>query len=109
MRPVQVASVTDIVSFAYVGALEKAIEAHAITDMRTDHCKQCVLATRVGDFFTVHSSNGNAQFDIAGSVDVPLVSCLWADDGDICAVATSLPSLVMLSKDFDVVGECEAG
>jgi hypothetical protein len=70
---------------------------------------QCVLTTRNGDFFTASCSSGSAQFDIAGSIDVPVIACQWADDGDVCAVATSVPSIVMLTKEFDVVGECEAG
>jgi hypothetical protein len=71
--------------------------------------RQCVLTTRDGGFFTANCSNGKARFEVAGSIDVPVVACLWADDGDVCAVATGVPSLVILTKDFDVIGECEAG
>jgi hypothetical protein len=67
------------------------------------------LATRNGDFFTANCSSGKARFEIAGSIEVPVIGCQWADDGDVCAVATGVPSLVMLTKEFDVVGECETG
>ncbi len=73
------------------------------------HLFQVVLATRDGDFFTANCNNGGAQCDIAGSIEVPVVACQWADDGDVCAVATGVPSVVMLTKEFDVVGECEHG
>ncbi len=77
--------------------------------MRSCTRPQCVLATRDGAFFTASCSTGSAQFEIAGSIDVPVIACQWADDGDVCAVATSIPSIVLLTKEFDVVGECEAG
>ena len=35
--------------------------------------------------------------------------CDGSTAGDVCAVATGVPSIVMLTKDFDVVGECEGG
>ncbi len=114
----QVAAADAIVSFTYVGSLEK-VPPHRHTHVPatlppTHHLPshlhlQVVLATRDGDFFTANCNNGSAQFDIAGSIEVPIVACQWADDGDVCAVATGVPSVVMLTKEFDVVGECEDG
>ena len=116
----QVAAAACIVSLAYVGALEKVTSRVSLsppTEFRfpfqpnssSSRPPQCVLATSNGDFFTANCSNGLAVFDIAGSIEVPVIACQWADDGDVCAVATGVPSLVMLTKEFDVVGECEDG